>query len=74
MGSSAGETATVGLCCLTFDMSGGGQTAKLAGRRPLDGVVRFHRGTMPQMLHRAQAKQRPRVTGAPDEAPTAAQR
>jgi len=25
---------------LTFDMSGGGQTAKLAGRRPLDGGVR----------------------------------
>ena len=26
---------------LTFDMSGGGQTAQLAGRRPLDGGVRF---------------------------------
>ena len=28
---------------LTFDMSGGGQTAQLAGRRPLDGGVRFLR-------------------------------
>jgi hypothetical protein len=26
---------------LTFDMSGGGRPAKLAGRRPLDGGVRF---------------------------------
>ena len=28
---------------LTFDMSGGGQTAKLAGRRPLDEAVRRSR-------------------------------
>ena len=28
---------------LTFDMSGGGQTAKLAGRRPLEGGVRRSR-------------------------------
>ena len=28
---------------LTFDVSGGGQAAKLAGRRPLDGGVRFQR-------------------------------
>jgi hypothetical protein len=35
---------------LTFDMSGGGQTAKLAGRRPLDGGVRF-RGFNKQVQH-----------------------
>ncbi len=27
-------------CALTFDMSGGWKQAKLAGRRPLDGMVR----------------------------------
>ena len=30
---------------LTFDMSGGRKQAKLAGRRPLDGMVRPHRRT-----------------------------